>query len=201
MSPRSFITETAWGVDARRASPAWAAVRVPDAPRLARPVVLGDMVLDLRDLIFRLAGIASGAAAGVLLIRVLGLGGTEGLLCLVLAMLVGGLLGMTAARGVVEALTHRWRQRHDHEPDDVPLAIVSPYGDSTRLGFLVDQLDRAAAQVGTDGRGGVTPEEFRRARSLVIRSIHAEQRGQHSDVAYVAATGWLYALIWEGGPK
>lgn len=162
------------------------------------------MVLDLRALIFRFAGIVSGAAAGVLLIRILGLAGTEGLLYLVLAMLVGGLLGMTAARGVIEALTHRWRQRHDHEPDDAPLAIVSPYGDSTRLSFLVDQLDRAAGQladqVGTDGRG-VTPEEFRRARSLVIRSIHAEQRGQHSDAAYVAAKGWLYALIWEDGSK
>lgn len=200
MSNRNLITEADWGVDARRASPAWAAVRAPDAPGLARPVVFGDMVLDLRDLIVRLAGIVIGAAAGVLLIRVLGLTGTAGLLYLVLAMLFGGLLGVTAARGVRDALTRRWRKRHDYEPDDVALVIVSPYRESSRLSVLIDQLDQVADQVRTDG-WEVTPEEFERARVLVMRSIRAEQIGQRSDAAYVAATGWLSGLTCEGGSE
>lgn len=193
MAKNGPIKTRTWGVDARESTPPWAALRTPDAPALARPLAMNDLVLSLRQLVFQIAGMIVGAVAALALHSALELTLVAGFFTLLLAIVLGGFLGTLLERAMNQRSVRRWRKEYGHDPTDVPLVIVAPYRHTSSAGDLIDRLDRLSGLARPD-HGGVGPEEFTKAQMLVMRAVRAEQIDHRADATRIAATSYLNSL-------
>lgn len=193
MKKNGHIATKPWGVDARTSTPAWAALRTPDAPALARPVAFNDLVLTLSQLLFQFVGIILGAGGALALSSGLELTLVAGFFTLLLGMVLGGFLATLLERAVNQRAVQRWREQHEHDQSDVPLVILSPYRYPTSASDLIDTLDRLNDPAGPHA-DAVHREELTKAQKLVMRALHAQQIDHRADATRIAATTYLNSL-------
>lgn len=194
MSKNDHISTTAWGIDARKSTPAWVALRAADAPTLARPIAINDLVLTLRQVVFQFVGIVLGAGAALALNSGLELTLGAGFFNLLLGMVLGGFLAMLLERAVNQRAVRRWQEEYGHDPSDVPLVILSPYHRPTPASDLIDSL----ADPASPHAEAVNREELAKAQMLVMRAIRAQQIDHRVDATRIAATTYLNSLASKG---
>lgn len=197
MSKNDRISTTAWGIDARKSTPAWVALRAADAPTLARPIAINDLVLTLRQVVFQFVGIVLGAGAALALNSGLELTLGAGFFNLLLGMVLGGFLAMLLERAVNQRAVRRRQEEYGHDPSDVPLVILSPYHRPTPASDLIDSLDRLADPASPHAEA-VSREELAKAQMLVMRAIRAQQIDHRVDATRIAATTYLNSLASKG---
>lgn len=183
------IRETSWGIDAREATRAWVALRAPDAPSLSKPVLVNGRALTVRGLLAHVVGIVLCAVlAGAVALPALDLPALLAGVFVFAAGVLGAVLGERVADQLEQSAARRWRKRHGHSVADVPVVIVSRYQHGGSIDLLVSHLDLLAEDPHLE------PRQYRDARLLVIRAIHAERIGHRVDATRIAALSYLNSI-------